>query len=383
MPAKLPLWTALALAPWLVAAAAAPGAAPREVPGAVPGAVETPGFTVETLAPGVHALVRTKAPGYFLDANVLFVVNDDDVLVVDANLTPSSAEASIAALRQLTPKPVRYLVNTHRHHDHIGGNEVYRREFPGLEIVGSAAMREDLESFGKATMDGWTGWAAEMATAIPKQLEAGKGFSSQPLSAEERASLAGDLAAARALVADSSRMHVIEPSLTVTDHLTLRRTAGGRARTIEIVALGKGHTRGDLVVWLPEEKIAATGDLLVAPVPLVGADQSYVEEWIGTLDRLQALGATIYLPGHGAVQRGDAQLALYRDFLRAVVQETRAAMAKGLSADEALAADGAIDLTAFRDRMAGASPVLRLLFANWGRVPAVGALYRVRDEPAR
>lgn len=373
MPKKRPTWKFLVLAPLLCVAAGA-AAASEPAP---------PGFSVETLAPGVFALVRTKAPGFFLDSNVLFVVNDDDVLVVDANLTPSSAEASIAALRKLTPKPVRYLVNTHRHHDHVGGNEVYRREFPGVEIVGSSAMRDDLESAGQATMDGWTGWAAEMAATIPKMLESGKGYGGQPLTAEERASLEGDLAAARALVADAPRMHVVAPTLTVADRLTLRRSAGKAPRTIEIVALGKGHTRGDLVVWLPQERIAATGDLLVAPVPLVGGDQSYVEEWIGTLDRLQALGATTYLPGHGAVQRGDAQLTLYRDFLRAALDETRAAMAKGLSAEEALATDGAsgaIDLASFRDRMAGASPVLRMLFANWGRVPAVTALYRVRDE---
>lgn len=168
------------------------------------------------------------------------------------------------------------------------------------------------------------------------------------------------------------------PTLVVTDRLILRRSFGSTNRPIEILALGKGHTRGDLVVWLPEQKILATGDLLVAPVPLVGGDQSFVEEWIGTLDRLQALGAATYLPGHGAVQRNDAQLVLYRDFLRSVVEQTRAAMAKGLTAEEAA---GAIDVTTFRDRMAGASPVLRMLFANWGRVPAVTALYRVRDEP--
>ena len=364
----LALALAPALAPFLVACSALAARAAEPAP---------PGFTIETLAPGVYALVRTKAPGFFLDSNVLFVVDDDDVLVVDANLTPSSAEASIAALRKITAKPVRYLVNTHRHHDHVGGNEVYRREFPGIEIVGQAAMRDDLESFGKATMDGWTGWAAQMATDLPRMLASGTGFAGQPLTDGERASLAGDLAAAQALVADAPRMHVVLPTLMVFDRLTLRRAFGSVDRSIEILALGKGHTRGDLVVWLPQQKIVATGDLLVAPVPLVGGDQSYVEEWIDTLDRLQALGATTYLPGHGAVQRDDAQLVLYRDFFRSVVEQTRAAMAKGLTAE---AAAGAIDVTAFRDRMAGASPVLRMLFANWGRGPAVTALYRVRDE---
>ncbi|MBP7586748.1 MAG: MBL fold metallo-hydrolase [Thermoanaerobaculia bacterium] len=368
MPAKAPMKTASALAPLLLAACAAIAGASRPGPA---------GFSVETLAPGIHALTRTKAPGFFLDSNVLFVINDEDVLVVDANLTPSSAEASIAALRKLTPKPVRYLVNTHRHHDHVGGNEVYRREFPGVEILGSAAMAADFESFGKATMDGWTGWAAEMAAEIPQRLASGQGFSGQPLSAEERASLEGDLAAAQALVADAPRMRILEPTLTVTDRLTLHRAFRSQVRTIEILALGKGHTRGDLVVWLPQEGIAATGDLLVAPVPLIGGDQSYVEEWIGTFDRLRALGATTYLPGHGAVQKGDAQLLLYRDFLLSVVEQTRAAMAKGLTAEEAA---GAVDVAPFRDRMAGENPVLRMLFANWGRVPAVAALYRVRDE---
>lgn len=368
MPKTLRKVTSLAVVPLCLAAWAA-------VLGA--GTPATAGFTLETLAPGVYALVRTKAPGFFLDSNVLFVVNDDDVLVVDANLTPSSAEASIAALRKLTPKPVRYLVNTHRHHDHVGGNEVYRREFPGVEILGSAAMAADFESFGKATMDGWTGWAEEMAAEIPQRLASGQGFSGQPLSAEERASLEGDLAAAQALVADAPRMRILEPTLTVTDRLTLHRAFRSQVRTIEILALGKGHTRGDLVVWLPQEGIAATGDLLVAPVPLIGGDQSYVEEWIGTFDRLRALGATTYLPGHGAVQKGDAQLLLYRDFLLSVVEQTRAAMAKGLTAEEAA---GAVDVASYRDRMAGDSPVLRMLFANWGRVPAVTALYRVRDE---
>ncbi len=368
MPKTLRKVTSLAVVPLCLAAWAA-------VLGA--GTPATAGFTLETLAPGVYALVRTKAPGFFLDSNVLFVINDEDVLVVDANLTPSSAEASIAALRKLTPKPVRYLVNTHRHHDHVGGNEVYRREFPGVEILGSAAMVADFESFGKATMDGWTGWAAEMAAEIPQRLASGQGFSGQPLSAEERASLEGDLAAAQALVADAPRMRILEPTLTVTDRLTLHRAIRSQVRTIEILALGKGHTRGDLVVWLPQEGIAATGDLLVAPVPLIGGDQSYVEEWIGTFDRLRALGATTYLPGHGAVQKGDAQLLLYRDFLLSVVEQTRAAMAKGLTAEEAA---GAVDVASYRDRMAGDSPVLRMLFANWGRVPAVTALYRVRDE---
>ena len=120
------------------------------------------GFTIQELAPGVHALVRTAPPGLLVDANVLVIVNADDVVVVDSNYTPASAEASIAALRTLTAKPVRYLVNTHRHVDHTAGNQVYLREFPGVEIVGHPAMLEDLTAKGEETVRGWISGSTDL-----------------------------------------------------------------------------------------------------------------------------------------------------------------------------------------------------------------------------
>jgi len=334
----------------------------------------TPGFTVETLAPGVHALVRTKAPGFFLDANVVFIVNQEDVVVIDTNLTPTSAQASIAALRAITDKPVRTIVNTHRHADHTTGNAVYRDAFPEAEFVAHEAMREDLARHGEETLRGWTEWAAEMAREIPKALAAGTTLGGTTLGDEERASHLADLEAARAIVADTGRMRVLLPSLTVGDAgLVLHRGE----RTIEIRALGKGHTRGDLVVWLPREEVLVAGDILTEPVPLIGADQSYPEEWVATLDRILSLKPKIIVPGHGSLIRDGGPVRLYRDFLASAVEQTRAAMARGESAEQAIKA---VDLASFRDRMAQTSPVLKMLFANWGKVPAVMALYRVREE---
>jgi len=334
------------------------------------------GFRVEAVAPGVFALVRTKPPGMLLDCNVLLIVNDDDVVVVDANLTPTSAAASIAALREITSKPVSLIVDTHRHADHTTGNGVWKEAFPKAEIAASAAMRADLAELGEKTLAGWTGWAAEMATELPKALAEGKTLGGNPMNDELRASYEGDLAAAREIVADTPRMKVTPPTLEVGEAgLTLQRGA----RTIEIRSLGKAHTRGDLVVWLPAEGVVATGDVVVAPVPLVGADQSFPEEWIATLDRLLELKPKVIVPGHGPVMRDDAYVKLYREFFVSAVAQTKAAMARGESADQAVQS---VDLASFRDRMAGESPVLRFLFANWGRVPVVQALYRVRDEVA-
>ena len=76
-------------------------------------------FRLETLAPGVHAAVRTDPPGLMVDANCLFIVNDDDVVVVDA---PEASAELITALKRLTAKPVSYVINTHWHDDHVIGN---------------------------------------------------------------------------------------------------------------------------------------------------------------------------------------------------------------------------------------------------------------------
>ena len=364
---QLSWWISFALV-WLGAALPTAVASPASEPGA-------PGFATTELAPGVFALTRTKPPGYMLDCNVLVVVNESDVLVVDANLTPTSARATIAAIRGLTDKPVRYLVNTHRHADHTTGNQAYREAFPGIEIIGHPEMAADLSAHGQETLDGWIGWAKELTSELPQALASGKGFSGAALDAEQRASYEADLEAARALVADAAEMRVVGPTMTVADRLTLVRGQ----RTIEIRALGKSHTRGDLVVWLPREGIVATGDLVTAPVPLIGSDQSFVEEWAGSLDALLTLQPKLIVPGHGPVLRDDAYVHLYAEFLRDITRQTKAALARGESEEQAVQS---IDVTSYRERMAGESSVLRSLFANWGRVPAVGALYRVAGASA-
>src|SRR5688500_3352045 len=92
-------------------------------------------YRVRELAPGVHAVVREMVPRGISDSNVLIIINDTDVVVVDANIFPASAREMIAEVRKLTTKPVRYLVNTHWHSDHHYGNHAWQLAFPGVEIV--------------------------------------------------------------------------------------------------------------------------------------------------------------------------------------------------------------------------------------------------------
>jgi len=87
-------------------------------------AAEVGDVVVTALAPGVYAAIRQEPLGLAINANSLFIVNEDGVVVVDAQFTRRATLENIAALRQVTDKPVRYVVHTHWHDDHVAGSVV-------------------------------------------------------------------------------------------------------------------------------------------------------------------------------------------------------------------------------------------------------------------
>ncbi len=139
------------------------------------------GFTLEALAPGVHAVVRTEPAGMMFDANNLLVIGEEGVLVVDSNATADSSRAVIRALRGITTKPVRYLVNTHWHLDHFEGNAAWLEAYPGLEIVGHAATREELAGIGAKNRAGMLEFGPGMVDSLRKRVAEGRDRAGMPL----------------------------------------------------------------------------------------------------------------------------------------------------------------------------------------------------------
>ena len=112
-------------------------------------------FDVVKLAEGVYAAVRRDEPGYAVESNSLFIIGDDGVIVVDSQSNLAATRETLAALRRLTDKPVRYVVNTHWHDDHVVGNQVYAEAFPGVAFVAHAATRAYLPVKGAAARKSW------------------------------------------------------------------------------------------------------------------------------------------------------------------------------------------------------------------------------------
>ena len=103
-------------------------------------------FDIKKVADGVYAAVAS--PAYKVNCNTAIIENDDGVMVVDTHSKPSAAKVIIERLRELTTKPVRYVVNTHFHWDHWHGNEVYPAAYPDAEIVTNQITREAMVKKG-------------------------------------------------------------------------------------------------------------------------------------------------------------------------------------------------------------------------------------------
>ena len=330
-------------------------------------------FDVRKLCEGVYAVIRKDPPGLMVDANSVFIIDDDDVVVVDTSGAPETSRTVLTALRKITNKPVKYVVNTHWHDDHIRGNQVFRDAFPAAEFIGHADMRDYMPNQGAINRKQFLEGAPPVVAQMRSLLEANKNFSGGLLTAEERESYTSDIKLAELALSGAADAPTVLPTMALQDRLTLYR--GGRI--IDIRHMGRGHTSGDIVVHLPKEGILITGDLAVWPVPLVGDPQSHIGDWASTLDKLIRLGANTIVPGHGPVMHDDSHLKLMSRMFESIKRQVDAALARGETLEQARKS---VDLDEFRKQMAGDSPVRRALFNGYVASPGIAAAFREASE---
>lgn len=304
--------------------------------------------SVTQVADGVYLIRHQTEP--FEGGNSIVIIGGRDVLVVDSSGRPAATEYDLQQIRRLTPKPVRYLVNTHWHMDHNTGNSLYERRYPGLAIIAHEETKPDMDLYAATRV---TRFSRDIGLAR-QQVESGKDPSGVPLTPErlnaQKARLAALLEADQALRGWS----YLGPNLLFRDRLELDLGS----RIVHVRYFGRGNTAGDAVVHLPAENILITGDLVVHPVPYTY--DGYPSEWIKTLDALLALQPRIIIPGHGPALHDTSYVLLVREFLQSAVNQLNARLkivgpAEFRTFDEV---ESAIDLSSFRPRFVGSNPEL-------------------------
>jgi cyclase len=327
-----------------------------------------PGPKTVELAPGVIQFVSPDLAGN-VDGNSIAIVTDRDVVLFDATLLPASADAVLNELRQLTPKPVRYLVNSHWHPDHAGGNDEIAKAFPDLEIIASQPTREIMEDTASVYLKTLEFETAQANQEIDKELKSGRTSDGRKLTAMDREEMHSELARGGRFLAEFKATRSKLPTLTFGDTLTLFH--GGRE--LRFIRL-PGHTAGDVAVFLPGERILLAGDLLAYPVPFCA--DSHPSAWIASLETLSRLDAKIIVPGHGQAQTDSSFLLLVLDSFRLIHLQVRDALHRGLTLQET---QKAINLAAIRTKFTHDDPNLNATF-DGNFAPVVRQFYDEATE---
>lgn len=222
------------------------------------------------------------------DPNTGIVIGDDAVMVIDTQATPVMAQDVIRRIREVTDKPIRYVVLSHYHAVRVLGASAYQPQ----HVIASQDTYDLIVERGEA----------DKASEIGRFPRLFRNVESVP---------AG----------------LTWPTLTFVGRMTLWL---GELE-VQLLQMGRGHTKGDTVVWLPQERVLFSGDLVEFDATPYAGD-AYFQQWPQTLDNLAALGPLALVPGRGAALQGEEQVARGLAGTRAFVSELFAAVKVGAQA---------------------------------------------------
>src|SRR5688500_1012849 len=278
-------------------------------------------FRFNQVKEGVYHAIGTGA--LTVIGNSTVIVNDRDVIVVDDHVSPAAAWVLLEEIKAITDKPVTTVINTHFHFDHAHGNQIFG---PGVQIIGHEFTRRALldDPMSKPLYQSFYNFKT-----LEAQIETLRKRVTSEQNAAARDKLQAQLTSVENNYASQKELRPTPPNVTLKTEMTLFRGD----REIQIRYLGRGHTAGDVVVYLPKEKAVITGDLLTASTS--NLSDSYPVEWAATLEELKKLDFDTVIPGHGEAFTDKAKIDYFQAYIRDDWTTVGALRAQGVSAKEA------------------------------------------------
>jgi glyoxylase-like metal-dependent hydrolase (beta-lactamase superfamily II) len=251
-------------------------------------------FDIQKVADGAYAAIAKRTA--VLNCNAAIFENSEDLLIVDTHSKPSAVVSLIAQLqREVTRKPVRYIVNSHFHWDHSQGTSAYKEANPQVHIIASEATRRLLSENGATRLK----QSLEQMRSALEETEKLRGSSKD---AAEIRRLSDHAAGIRSYIAEMNDYTPELPNVTFDRELILH----DKHHELHIAFRGRAHTSGDVVVFCPQSKVVATGDMVHGSLPFIG--DGYPSEWPGTMRSVTEFPFDYLIGGHGPVQHGQDTL---------------------------------------------------------------------------
>jgi cyclase len=263
-------------------------------------------FTIEKVTDGVYAALAR--PQVMINCNAAIFVNSQDVVVVDAHSKPSAAAALIAQIKkEVTTKPVRYLVNTHFHWDHTQGDSAYKASGGNIDIIASDTTKQLMTQLSrnrlKETLDG-----------VPRMIDGLQNRLAKATSAIERQFCREQLRQLEAYQTEMKSYTLELPTITFGKSHVIKDSAGD----LHLEFHGHAHTAGDIVAFSPQKRVVASGDVIISFLPNIA--DGFPKPWPTTINSVGQLAFDHIIGGHGSVQHNRARMLQMRNYIEELTE---------------------------------------------------------------
>jgi cyclase len=277
-------------------------------------------FDLQKAADGVYfAMARPQA---MINCNAAVFVRSKDVVVVDAHSKPSAAAALVGQIkRELTDKPVRYVINTHFHWDHTQGDHAYRQTGGKVDFIATNATRQLMSELAIARMKA-------SLEEVPQQIDKMQQRAASSSSAAEKAFCADQVRQMQSYQAELKDYPLELPTITFDDSYQLRDPAFD----LHLEFHGHAHTAGDVFVFCPQQRALATGDASHGWLPNLG--DGFPHAWPATIDKVMRADFKYVLGGHGPMQSDRGVMTNQRNYIEELTGKVEQGKRDGLTVEE-------------------------------------------------
>jgi len=307
--------------------------------------------------------------------NEVLIEQTNGLVLVDAGKTRGAGQRIVALIHQISAKPLKAVIITHWHQDHVLGLGPIIETWPNISVITNEAtdhaIRTD-ESYRSTphSRDSTAARDSARAKALRQYAtEYEPHLHDASLSPEERRGWADVVGVLNQRIADERGTYLVLPTIVFKDRYRLDDALA----PVEAISIGPAHTDGDVAVFMPRQRTVAAGDIIVSPIPYGG---SHVVEWPATLAKLKSLKPKLIVPGHGDLEMDTSFADLMIGALHEMQFKVQPFVAGTQLPDDSIMAH--VDLSDARSRFAGRNHWLAYWFDQYFAANAVTAYAQLR-----